>query len=237
VDLGAYYDLSVSGQYSVQYNVSAPNLHSEKAGAVQRVATLRSNALGMSLEGRPNVEAGRVITPDAVTGSTAFTSCSSAQQADLIAARSQASTYAANASAYLNAGTQGSRFTTWFGVYNLTRYNTVKSHFAAILSAMDTQSVTFNCKCKKTNTYAYVYANQPYTIYLCGAFWAAPMAGTDSKGGTLIHEMSHFTVVAGTNDYAYGQTNAKALAISNPTNAVANADNHEYFAENTPALP
>ena len=32
----------------------------------------------------------------------------------------------------------------------------------------------------------------------------------------------------------YGQAGAKNLAISNPTNALDNADNHEYFAENTP---
>jgi peptidyl-Lys metalloendopeptidase len=48
--------------------------------------------------------------------------------------------------------------------------------------------------------------------------------------------MSHFTVVAGTDDHVYGQSGAKSLAISNPTNALNNADNHEYFAENTPYL-
>ena len=26
-------------------------------------------------------------------------------------------------------------------------------------------------------------------VYLCGAFWSAPTTGTDSKGGTLIHEV------------------------------------------------
>ena len=26
-------------------------------------------------------------------------------------------------------------------------------------------------------------------IYLCGAFWQAPTTGTDSKGGTLVHEV------------------------------------------------
>ena len=76
-----------------------------------------------------------------------------------------------------------------------------------------------------------------YKIYLCGAFWSAPMKGTDSKAGTLIHEMSHFTVVAGTQDHVYGQTAAKALALSDPAKAIANADSHEYFAENTPAQP
>jgi peptidyl-Lys metalloendopeptidase len=47
--------------------------------------------------------------------------------------------------------------------------------------------------------------------------------------------MSHFTVVAGTNDWAYGQAAARNLALTNVSQAISNADNHEYFAENTPA--
>ena len=101
---------------------------------------------------------------------------------------------------------------------------------------MDSAPVKFDCGCKK-RYYAYVYPAQPYVIYLCSVYWQAPATGTDSKAGTLIHEMSHFDVVAGTDDYVYGQTGARNLAITNPDNAVMNADNHEYFAENTPALP
>ena len=59
-------------------------------------------------------------------------------------------------------------------------------------------------------------------------------SGTDSRAGTLIHEMSHFNAVAGTDDHVYGQSSARSLAISNPADALDNADNHEYFAENTP---
>lgn len=219
VDLGQYYDLSATGAYELEYNYD--------------VTALASNKLQLVVEGRSVPEL--VVVPEAVTGSTSFTKCTTSQQSSLLTARTEAGNYSANAFAYLNAGTQGPRYTTWFGVYNSTRYNTVKTHFSAIGSAMDTQNVTFNCGCKKKNVYAYVYSNRPYTIYLCGVFWTAPMTGTDSKAGTLIHEMSHFTVVAGTDDWAYGQTNAKALAISDPTKAVDNADSHEYFAENTPA--
>ena len=56
-------------------------------------------------------------------------------------------------------------------------------------------------------------------------------------GGTIIHELSHFNVIAGTDDFAYGHTAAKQLALSNPAQARLNADSHEYFAENTPSLP
>jgi peptidyl-Lys metalloendopeptidase len=94
-----------------------------------------------------------------------------------------------------------------------------------------------DCSCTDAGVYAYVFANQPYKIYACPVFWTAPALGTDSKAGTMIHEMSHFTVVAGTQDFVYGQSGAAALAISNPANALRNADNHEYFAENTPVLP
>jgi len=57
-----------------------------------------------------------------------------------------------------------------------------------------------------------------------------------SSRQTLLHEMSHFDIVAGTDDHVYGQSGAASLAISDPNAAVQNADSHEYFAENTPAL-
>jgi peptidyl-Lys metalloendopeptidase len=101
---------------------------------------------------------------------------------------------------------------------------------------MTNAGITFDCKCKQ-NYYAYVYPNQPYNIYLCRVFWQAPLSGTDSKAGTLIHEMSHFNVVAGTDDVVYGQTGARNLADTDPNAAITNADSHEYFAENTPPLP
>jgi peptidyl-Lys metalloendopeptidase len=43
-------------------------------------------------------------------------------------------------------------------------------------------------------------------------------------------------VNAGTNDHVYGQAGCKSLAKSNPTEAVDNADSHEYFSENDPVL-
>jgi len=114
-----------------------------------------------------------------------------------------------------------------------SRYSTVRNNFGAIDDALDNASMNFNCGCNQ-NYYAYVYPNQPYNIYVCRIFWQAPNTGTDSKAGTIIHEVSHFNVVAGTDDVVYGQTGAKNLAISDPAKAVQNADSHEYFAENTP---
>jgi peptidyl-Lys metalloendopeptidase len=170
-----------------------------------------------------------------LAATNSFVSCSNTRQSQLATARNSAVTYATNAKSYLDAGTHGSRYTWWFGTYTSSRYSTVRTHFTNLKSALSSQPYTFDCTCTDRNTYAYVYPTQPYRVYLCGAFWSAPNTGTDSRAGTLVHETSHFNVVAGTDDWAYGQTAAHNLANSNPSRAIDNADSHEYFAENNPA--
>ncbi len=165
------------------------------------------------------------------------TNCSSSQSEHVTTAVGNATTYATGAKNYLigkTYSTVGPRYTTWFGAKNSTRFNTVKSHYIAIENAFQTKPVVVDCGCTD-NYYAYVYPTQPYKIYVCNAFWSAPATGTDSKAGTLVHEMSHFNVVAGTDDWAYGQTACKSLATRSPKKAIDNADSHEYFAENTPS--
>lgn len=228
VDLSSSYDMSKPGVYSVKYR---PRRIAMTAEQLKIVPTVSSNVTRQWFQG---VEVPQVQRQPLVAGSTSFTNCSAEQQAELITARNEASTYATNASAYLQAGTQGPRYTTWFGIYDANRYAKVNSNFTAIRSAMDNAGVVIDCKCKKKYIYASVNPGNPYVISVCGAFWRAPMTGTDSKAGTLIHEMSHFYVVADTDDVVYGQTGAQNLAISDPALAITNADSHEYFAENNP---
>jgi peptidyl-Lys metalloendopeptidase len=221
VDLARFYDLSATGDYKV----------------VVEVAQKTSNTVSAWVEGRA-VAAPEPLDIDAGTASLAYSGrCSLTQQDTIAGAVGQASSYSQAAMDYLGRLTSTStRFTTWFGPYSSARRTTAYNHFVAIDDAFDTKPITVDCKCKK-NYYAYVYPTQPYVIYVCRAFWNAPLAGTDSKAGTLIHEMSHFNVVASTDDWAYGQSACKNLAISDPSRALDNADSHEYFAENTPALP
>jgi peptidyl-Lys metalloendopeptidase len=236
VNLADYYDFSQSGQYEVFYAVASFNLFDEKGNAFKFRDTLTSEKISLNAEGRV-ARAKPTPPPTPPPGGTAFNACTDTQQGQLVSARERAKIYASDASAYLGAHSSGTpRFLEWFGAFTSTRYMTVKDHFGAISTAMNSAGVTFDCKCKQ-NYYAYVYSNQPYTIYLCKVFWTAPLAGTDSKAGTLIHEMSHFDVVAGTDDVVYGQSAARNLASSDPNLAITNADSHEYFAENTPALP
>jgi peptidyl-Lys metalloendopeptidase len=234
VNLGEYYDLSESGQYEIFYAVASFSLYDEKGNAFKFRDALTSEKVSIRVDGHGKRPPTATPPPP---GSIGFSRCDATQQSLVTTAHDSAKTYASSSENYLfgiNSGT--ARYTEWFGAFSTSRFNTVKSHFTAISDAFDSAPVVYDCGCRK-NYYAYVYSNQPYKIYLCRVFWSAPMTGTDSKAGTLIHEMSHFDVVAGTDDYAYGQTNARALADNNPDQAIMNADNHEYFAENTPALP
>ena len=236
LNLGEYYDLSRTGNYEISYSASSYILYSEKGNGFKSPDTLVSQSIQLKVEARAAKVKPTPIPPPP-PGGTAYKSCTTTQQAILASARNQAKTYAADADGYLltNKSTTP-RYVEWFGTYLDSRHTTVSTHFTALHNAWDNAGVTFNCGCKQ-NYYAYVYPNKPYEITLCKVFWVAPLAGTDSQGGTLIHEMSHFYVVASTQDYVYGQTGARSLAVSSPAQAIMNADNHEYFAENNPSLP
>jgi peptidyl-Lys metalloendopeptidase len=248
VELSALYDMSVSGDYAIRYRTASPDLflanngRASAAGAGD-IGELHSDAASFYIEGRlprgansPIMEAlkqggGSTVGPAGLS----YASCTASQQTTISSAISAAKTMSGSGVTYMANATMGPRYTKWFGTVTSTRQATVKSHFTAIKDAFDTKPVVVDCSCKQ-NYYAYVYPTQPYRIYVCKAFWTAPMTGTDSKGGTLVHEMSHFDVVASTDDHVYGQSGAASLAISDPDAAIDNADSHEYFGENTPAL-
>ena len=230
VDLADYYDMTATGMYSVRYAVESFDLFSKNNGVLAKRDTLTSNSAASWVDGR---QGKRPQPPPPTGGLTNFTGCTSTQANTITNARAAAANYSEDSRNYLASGLTGPRYTTWFGTYMSSRYSTVRNNFGAIDDALDNASMNFNCGCNQ-NYYAYVYPNQPYNIYVCRIFWQAPNTGTDSKAGTIIHEVSHFNVVAGTDDVVYGQTGAKNLAISDPAKAVQNADSHEYFAENTP---
>jgi len=80
--------------------------------------------------------------------------------------------------------------------------------------------------------YAYVRPDKAFVITLGNFFFSASDSGFSSKLGTLIHEMTHFTVVGAAKDpKIYGVDEAKALARTNPDEAMKNAENIEYFVE------
>jgi len=250
VNLGDAYDLSQGGQYDVKFKSYLQGARTQRGLSIAKangfMATLESAPLRLWVDAGNPLRSLQKIAPEgkgtkaaltkAVVNGVTFVGCTSARTTSAGQAVTAARNYSENAKGYLNAGTVGSRYTTWFGAYTSSRYTTAKSHYAKIDTALDQSGgqIKINCGCTDSY-YAYVYPNKPYEIFVCNAFWSAPLTGTDSKAGTLVHEMSHFDIVANTDDVVYGQAGAKNLAISNPTNALRNADNHEYFAENNPA--
>jgi peptidyl-Lys metalloendopeptidase len=245
VELSSLYEMSVTGDYTIRYDTESLTLfdpHANGRGTVaQRFGELKSQPLTLFIDARLPRGALSETAPalDAARGSGAslsFAKCSASQQSALTTAVTAGRAMADDGERYLTARKLlGPRYTNWFGASDPARLATVRGNYAAIKDAFATRPVTVDCSCNKPY-FAYVYPTKPYVIYVCRAFWTAPMTGTDSKGGTLVHEMSHFNVVAGTDDWVYGQEGAAGLAISDPARAVNNADSHEYFGENTPAL-
>jgi len=233
VELTGSYALTKNGRYTISYAAKGHGNGMERLQSAQ--------PLYLWLEGRSekavSSDAPSLISP--LAASLSYTGrCSASQISTLQSAVTAATNYSSSSASYLQgSGSATQRYVKWFGSYTNTRWATARTHFEKARDAFQTQALTLDCSCKKKGTYAYVYPNQPYKIYVCGAFWSAPMTGTDSKAGTLVHEMMHFTLIAGTDDWAYGQSAAAALAISDPDKALNNSDNHEYFAENTPPLP
>jgi peptidyl-Lys metalloendopeptidase len=252
VELSGVYDMSRTGEYAIRYRANVQDaLRADGRTKVANVAgiglrELESNTLFLAVERNERAvdaietlaaieEAVRPSVPTKYQ-TPSYVSCSTTRQSSLVTALSNAQSISLKARNHLSSASSpstDSAYRTWFGAYTSSRYSTVQSHYNNIYSAFVNQRFTFYCDCTDSS-YAWVYANQPYRVHLCNAFWSAPSLGIDSKAGTLVHEASHFTVVAGTQDYAYGQTACKNLAISNPSRAVNNADNHEYFAETRP---
>lgn len=236
VELSKLYEMQVTGAYSVRYQTSnaAP---SAKAGAGIVVGDIASAPATIWIEGAlPRGVTIPAMAAPAGPAGLSYSQCSNAQQASIANAFAAGSAMAANGLAYLGGRKQqGPRYVNWFGEHEAARVTTVTNNFSAIKNAFETKPVKVDCGCDEPY-FAYVYPAQPYNIYVCKAFWTAPLTGTDSMGGTLLHEMSHFDIVAGTDDHVYGQSGAAELARTAPQRAINNADSHEYFGENTPPL-
>lgn len=246
IELSTQFDLTATGTYAFSYqphfvdSKPARSLNGKMDAAEADVAIANSNTVHLwvegSLQSQVELQLKReesIANAIGIQGVSYSSNCSSSRRSTISSAFNTSKSMASNSLNYLNGSAVGARYTTWFGSYTSSRLSTARSHFSKVYSAMLNQNVVFDCGCT-SSAYAYVYPTQPYKVYLCNAFWSAPLSGTDSKGGTIVHELSHFNVVAATDDHAYGQSAAKNLARTNPTRALDNADNHEYFAENTP---
>lgn len=226
-DYRVVFDGSVQWQSDQQFvDVTAP----VRQGQSQ---SLRSEPVTMLLVSVPATSAAQVA---------GYLSCSVSQQAELNSAL-QASEQITNVARDGLLGLSGDqlsnspRYSYWFGEYSAQRFDTVVRTYDQASAVMAAGLIDFNCSCSENGVFAYVFPSRPYTIYICPEFWNASVFGADSRAGTILHELSHFPEIAGTVDTVYGTTRAANLATTDPDGAVINADNIEYFAENTPSIP
>jgi len=242
IKLNEHYDISEFGEYSVRFDGDiryevVNNLQGRSRNTFESVealthAELSTESVAVSLS--PNLFP-RLRPP-------IYDSCSVQEQQDIVQAGNIAESLTNTAISDLRGLTVGERiasprYSTWFGSYTERRYNRVIDNLSAIGDALEDERLQFNCNCNESGVFAFVFPAFPYSITLCPSFRNARPNGEDSRAGTIIHELSHFNVVASTHDHVYGQSAARALATSDPDSAVENADSYEYFAENAPALP
>jgi len=179
-----------------------------------------------------------VMTPG-LLGAISYTSSCSGKESGLVSVVATAKSMTQSCVNYLTASTCDKQFVQWFGRYTgSSRWAAVTQNFQRINNKLGSNVFGLDCagpQCSQ-GVFAYVYpTDSTFTVHLCGAFWtASPSISYDSKPGTIIHEMSHFSPLAGTQDHTYGTSGAQDFAARQADKAVNNADNHEYFSESSP---
>jgi len=234
IDLSSYYKMTKEGNYSISYRGGFHALGEDQKPKKLKRSSQKDSPLILSFVPKKTEERLQQKI------SSKFLGCSQNQKEIINKAHTEAINMTEVASDAMNntsANTKATRYVTWFGHSSTQRQKDVTAHFSKLYDTLDNKEITFDCgTCTEDGTFAYVYPDESYNIYLCGGFWGADLIGTDSQAGTLIHELSHFLIVGGTVDHVYGQDNAKELALNSPDQAVNNADNHEFFSENSPYL-
>lgn len=161
------------------------------------------------------------------------------EEAQVLSAHAGAYFKTLSATANLNADASSGNdlYTTWFGDYNSSRFDTVQENYVRITDALVNWEFTYNCdgpRCADDSSivaYTFILGS---TIYLCKPFWSELPTSDDSQIETVVHELSHN--VTFTDDNAYGSDACKKLADKDPSAAINNADNYGHFADNTPVI-
>jgi len=194
----------------------------------------QGNSLSNALEIETTIEKKEKISY--VLGQT----CSYDQLSALNSYLSSAKSYALKAKNNLvNSPRSHALYQKWFGAETPGRYNTVYVYYSNIYNGLY-QNVTYNCAVQETltcqvGTWAFVQPDRPYEINLCDIYWRVnPLY---LRPAMLVHEMSHFSNIAGTvdGDAPYSGHVLKDWALyiakTNPAAAIHNAYSYQYYVE------
>jgi hypothetical protein len=170
-----------------------------------------------------------------------FVNCDATKQTKLRSALSTARLIANRAKAAMQNTVTADRpsstwYTNWFKAYDAGRWATVASNFAKISDGLNIHAYTFTCR-PNNDCFGDAGVNpfKPWFVDICDRYFTdLPVAGGDGRGnqaGTLVHETSHFNVVAGTTDRGTSESGCHALATADQ--AITEANCYEFFAERT----
>ena len=240
VPLADYYQLSDQGMHYVSFRGVFSFQQNLQPNRTDRSALLTAPASLKTVYAKTGtVEVDLTPTPEILFARAAgYSGCSAQQIAELpgdFDASEQITREAKEALQTLpvNERAGSPRYLQWFGDYNSGNYAEALDTYERSEALMERGEVEFLCDCDEP-FFAFIRRTRPFEVNLCTFYWRASQLGTDSRAGTILHEVSHFNEIGGTEDHAYGAALASALANNDPARAVNNADSIEYFAENTP---
>lgn len=243
LDLSEYYALELSGTYEVTYKSEKLNIGVESPSilvttmAVQGIEGLAvyTEPISLTLSENRMESSLPMVAPDSFA-------CSEERKNTIygvIAEAEAQALYAHEALSHLHVDERGhcERYDAWFGEYNAERYRAVIENLNSIHSALAHVELSFDCRPPECDegVVAYVYSQEPYVIHLCALFWDMPLMGHESQAGVVVHEISHFEEIAGTEDNAYCWTESLCQNLD-IDEALQNADSYRVFVENVPPL-
>lgn len=138
------------------------------------------------------------------------------------------------------------QYARWFGRHTVQNAERVRRNLKSVVTAIRSGAVTAQCEPRymggcSSGEYAFVYAAVPYVMHLCPAFFNLPHLAALQPGaqrsengtreGTIVHELTHFRIVADTEDHCYSRSMCSDMARTNPRRAIDNADSYQYFTE------
>jgi len=237
VDLARSYDMSEPGTYTVEFDfpLQVRDLDTRGNGnAAQGLTRVQSDVLLISTAGA------QVGQFEGQGGPPVSEGCTPEQYQLLELRQGDAELWAGDSDAYMDGIAVGDRpynvhYDTWFGAYDSTRWATVNTNFEVIEAALG-HDINYTCTSCGRTTVAYVYKTLPYEVWICPTFFDTRLIDEAYQVGVILHEASHWNPPdgAGTDDYAYGESNCMTLADTNPDSAIDNADSYHMFAKYLP---
>ena len=140
----------------------------------------------------------------------------------------------------------------WFGPYSKANAEIARTTLKSIYSTILTGQIRVIClnasdEGCEDDTYAFVYPDEAFVVNICPQYFELPTMISNApdsaamengtREGTILHEVSHFIRVAGTDDFWYSRETCEIEAQTDPRSAVRNADTYQYFAEDTTFYP